>query len=128
MTLQVLFNLVKLYKHVVVWMTFFYITLHKLYKSVVIPSVFDSWETWNDLKNKELLLLNRLQHFVEKHTEKFITMTRLDYCESMVRLRSTTCEIDQRNLFSSWKTVKNGQGHLVKNIFMHRLFSFSQYK
>jgi len=100
MTLQVPFNLVKLYKYVVAWMT-----LHKRYKSVVIPSVFNSWEVWNDLKNKELLHLNRFQYFAEKHTDTFSTIARSYNCESMVKLRSKTCEIEQRNLFFSWKTV-----------------------
>jgi hypothetical protein len=41
-----------------------FLLLGELYKSVVIPSVINGYEVWNDLKNKDLLLLNRLQHFV----------------------------------------------------------------
>jgi len=100
MTLQDLFNLVKLYTYVVVWMT-----PHKLYTYVVILSVFNGCEVWNDLKNKELLHLNRFQYFAEKHTDKFSTITRSDNCKSIVKLRSETCEIEQRYLFFSWKTV-----------------------
>ena len=85
MTLQVLCNLVKLYKYVVVWMT-----LHKRCKYVVIPSVCKGWEVWNDLKNKEILHLNRLQHFIEKHTQKFSALTRSGNDESMARLQSKT--------------------------------------
>jgi len=40
-------------------------------KAVVIPSVFNGCEVWNALKNKDLLLLNRLQHFV---AQKFSTL------------------------------------------------------
>ena len=38
--------------------------LGEQYKYVVIPSVFNGSEVWNVLTNKDLLLLNRLQHFV----------------------------------------------------------------
>ena len=48
--------------------------LVKLYKSVVIPSVLYRCEVWNNLKNKDLLLLNKLQHFVAKHAHKFSTL------------------------------------------------------
>jgi hypothetical protein len=50
------------------------LVLVKLYKSVVIPSVLYRCEVWNNLKNKDLLLLNKLQHFVAKHAHKFSTL------------------------------------------------------
>jgi hypothetical protein len=59
-----------------------------LVTSIVIPSVLYGCEVWNDLKNKDLLLLNKLQHFVAKHAHKFSTLTRSDICESMVGLYS----------------------------------------
>lgn len=43
------------------------LVLVKLYKSVVILSVLYGYEVWNDVKNKDPLLLNRLQHYVAKH-------------------------------------------------------------
>jgi hypothetical protein len=64
------------------------LVLVKLYKSIVIPSVLYGCEVWNDLKNKDLLLLNKLQHFVAKHAHTFSTLTRSDICESMVGLHN----------------------------------------
>ena len=75
------------------------IVLIKMYKSVVIPSVVYGCEVWNDLKNKDLFLLNRPQHFVAEHAQKFSTLTRSDICESMVGLRSIICELEKRKLF-----------------------------
>jgi hypothetical protein len=94
-----------------------------MYKSVVIPSVVYGCEVWNDLKNKDLFLLNRPQHFVAEHAQKFSTLTRSDICESMVGLRSIICELEKRKLFFFWKLCKMDYGYLVKNIFMHRLFT-----
>ena len=51
--------------------------LVKLYKSVVIPSVLYGCEVKNDLKNKDLLLLNILQHYVAKHAHKSSTLARI---------------------------------------------------
>jgi hypothetical protein len=48
--------------------------LIKLYKYVVIPSVFNGCEVWNDLKSKESLHLNKCQQFDVKHTVKFSTL------------------------------------------------------
>ena len=88
-----------------------------------MPSVFNGCEILNDLKRKELLHLNNFQQLTVKHTVKFSTIKWSDNCEIMVRLWSTTCEIDQRNLFFFWKLCKMDYGYLVKNIFMHRLFT-----
>jgi hypothetical protein len=41
---------------------------------------------------------------------KFSTLAWSDNCESMVRLRSITCEIEQRNLFFFGKLCKIDKG------------------
>ena len=58
------------------------LVLVKLYKSSNTYRFIGS-EVWNDLKDKDLLLLNRLQRFVAKHAQKFNTLTRSYICESM---------------------------------------------
>lgn len=97
------------------------LVLVKLYKSVVIPSFSYGCEIQHHLKNIDLLLLNRLQHFAVSSVQKFSTLTRSDMCESMVGLRSMICIIEKSKLFFLGKLCKIYNGYLVNNIFIHRL-------
>lgn len=47
---------------------------------------------WNNLKSKDIILLNRPQHFIVKHGQRLPITTRSDICESMVGLRTIICE------------------------------------
>jgi hypothetical protein len=73
------------------------LALIKLYKTVVIPSCLYGCEIWNNLKNQDNSLLNRLQHFIVKHIQKLPKLTRSDICESLIHvgLNPITCEIEK---------------------------------
>ena len=80
------------------------ITVSKLYKRVVLPSVLYGCELWCDLRAKDIGTLNKFQHFIAKHTMGLPCHTRSDMCESRL------CELDTT--------------HLKKRIFITRLFSY----
>jgi hypothetical protein len=75
------------------------LALIKLYKTVVIPSCLYECEVWNNFKNQDSRLLNRLQHFIAKHIQQLPKLTRSDICESLVGLNPITCEIEKRKLY-----------------------------
>jgi hypothetical protein len=73
------------------------LALIKFYKTVLIPFCLYGCEVWNNLKNQDSSLLNRLQHFIVKHIQKLPKLTRSDICESLVHvgLNPNTCEIEK---------------------------------
>ena len=64
--------------------------------------------------------VNRIRGETTRY-QKFSTLIRLDICESMVGLHG--CEIEKHKLFFFGKLCKMDNGYLVKNIFIHRLFT-----
>jgi hypothetical protein len=97
------------------------LALIKLYKTLVIPSCLYECEVWNNLKNQDSRLLNRLQHFIAKHIQQLPKLTRSDICESLVGLNPITCEIEKRKLYFFGKLCNMNSKHLPKKMFLNRL-------
>ena len=74
------------------------ITIAKLYKKVVLPSVLYGSEMWCDLRRRLVENLNTFQHFFAKHAMGLPRQTRSDMCESMLGLLPITAEIDTKKL------------------------------
>ena len=94
----------------------------------MIPSCLYECEVWNNLKNQDSSLLNRLQHFIVKHIQQLPKLTRSDICESLVGLNPITCEIEIRKLYFFGKLCNMNSKHILKKIFLNRLFTCVFYK
>ena len=95
----------------------------KLYKTVVIPSCLYECEAWNNMKNLDINLLKRFQHFIVKHIHKLPKLTRSDICESLVGLNPITCEVEKRKLYFFEMLCYMKRNHLSKRIFLNRSFT-----
>ena len=102
------------------------LTLISLYRKIVIPTVLYGCELWNNLKQTDLQVLQKFQHFVIKDIQDLKTSTRSDMCESMLGMHPITCEIGKRKLLFFGKVCKLDCNYLTKAIFLTRLYDFIQ--
>lgn len=102
------------------------LTLVGLYQKIVLPTVLYGCELWNNLKQTDLQVLNKFQHFVIKDIQGLKISTRSDMCESMLGLHPIVSEIDKRKLAFFGKLCKLDINCLTKNIFLLRLCDFLQ--
>ena len=100
------------------------ITISKLYKKVVLPSILYGSELWCDLRKKDVETLNTFQHFVAKHAMDLHKQTRSDMCESLLGLLPIIAEIDIKKLQFFGRLCKLDTTYLTKRIFLTRLFSY----
>lgn len=102
------------------------LTLVKLYRKIVLPTVLYGCELWNNLKQTDFQILNKFQHFVTKDIQGMKISTRSDMCESMIGLHPIISEIDKRKLVFFGKLCKLDTNSLSKNIFLFRLYDLLQ--
>ena len=100
------------------------ITVSKLYRKVVLPSVLYGSELWCDLRRKDIETLLTFQHFIAKHTMGLPQQTRSDMCESLLGLLPITAEIDIKKLKFFGRLCELDTTYLTKRIFLTRLFSY----
>jgi len=102
------------------------LTSASLYKKVVIPTILYGSELWNNMTNKDLLTLNKTQHYVVKCIQGFQVQTRSDICESMLGLYRLNSEVDKRKLMFLHKILSLSHEHITKSIFIRRYMKFLQ--
>lgn len=102
------------------------LTLVKLYQKIVLPTALYGCELWNNLKQTDLQILSKFQHFVLKDIQGLKISTRSDMCESMLGLHPIISEIDKRKLAFFGKLCKLDINCLAKNIFLLRLCDLLQ--
>lgn len=73
------------------------VSLH-IYKTVVLPTVFYGCEVWSNLKNSDISILDKFQHFIVKYILNLKVTTRSDMCQSLLGLHPILTYIDKRKL------------------------------
>lgn len=100
------------------------LTLAKLYKSVVLPSVLYGCELWNNLSTADSQRLHVFQHSICKSVQNLPSQTRSDMCETLLNILPISSEIDARKLLFFGRLCRMSYQTLPKQIFLIRLFSF----
>ncbi|KAK3098283.1 hypothetical protein FSP39_017953 [Pinctada imbricata] len=100
------------------------LSLCSLYQKVVLPASLYGCELWNNTRNRNLVQLNKMQHFIVKDIQKLPTRTRSDICEPMLGLLPISAEIDKRKLLFLEKLCNLSAETLSKQIFLQRLFHY----
>ena len=100
------------------------LTLTKLYKSVVLPSVLYGFELWNNISAVDSQRLQVFQHSICKSTMNLPCQTRSDMCESLLDVYPISAEIDARKLLFFGRLCRMSSQSLPKQTFLLRLFSY----
>ena len=103
------------------------LTSSSLYKKVILPTILYGSELWNNMTNKDIITLNKTQHYIVKSIQGFPTQTRSDICESMLGLYRLSSEVDKRKLIFLHKLLSLPHESIAKSIFMRRYLIFVQH-
>ena len=95
-----------------------------LYKRVVLPSFLYGCETWTNLRQVDIMNINKFQHYAAKLIRNFRKQTRSDMCESLLGLPRLCSEVDKRKLMFFQKLTMLSYQSTVKQIFLKRLYTF----
>lgn len=100
------------------------LSLSKLYKSVVLPSVLYGCELWNNMSTADSQRLKVFQHSICKSAQNLPRQTRSDMCESLFNVIPISVEIDARKLLFFGRLCRMSSQALPKQTFLIRLFSY----
>ena len=98
-----------------------------LYRKVIIPTILYGSELWSNMSDRDVISINKTQHYIVKCIQGFPTQTRSDICESMLGLNRLSSEVEKRKLFFLHKILTLPNDSITKGIFLRRYYKFLQY-
>ena len=98
------------------------ITLAKLYKTIVLPTVLYGWETWTNRSKRKPQDLNLFQHYVVKKIQQFPVTIRSDIAECLPGLFRITVKVDRRKLRFLHKLISIPTSTTSRQLFLYRLY------
>lgn len=100
------------------------LTSTSLYRKIIVPIVLYGCELWTDMRNSEILEIERFQRYIVKRIQGLPIRTRTDMCEPMLGLYPISCDILIRKLMFLYKLLSLPTDSISQLIFLRKLFLY----